>query len=284
MVLVSDSKRPARAEHARLASPAATARGTSPEMPACSRDRILSRTPGRPKLSFGRPTSRSALDSDAAKNGSPGLVASQWPLSTPERIVESQSALSLWHLRPAPPESIPTQPKACLPRPLAAGDAILLHRNQTARQRIATALPQFRPGRSIDNTMPRPGFYLGPTPRLQDFNHLADLRQAPATKPAPEVLPALVMHFASWVTWLEGVIPRTSGRMCGLPPAIVSTNSTGGQDWSFRGSEYRSYSPTPRPPFFTAVWAESRLLNGILGIVSQDTDRQALFEIGPFVV
>jgi hypothetical protein len=89
MVLASDSKRPARAEHAPLVSSAATARGTSPEMPACSRNRILSRTPRRPKLSFGRPTSRSALDSDAAKNGSPGLVASQWPLSTPRESLKA---------------------------------------------------------------------------------------------------------------------------------------------------------------------------------------------------
>jgi hypothetical protein len=73
---------------------------------------------------------------------------------------------------------------------------------------------------------------------------MPDQRHAPATKPAAEVLPALVMHFASWVTWLEGVIPQASGRMCGLPPAIVSASWRDRQFWPFRGSEYRSY-PLP---------------------------------------
>ena len=36
-----------------------------------------------------------------------------------------------------------------------------------ARQRIATALPQFRPDRRMAVAMPRTGFYSGPTPRLQ---------------------------------------------------------------------------------------------------------------------
>ena len=30
-------------------------------------------------------------------------------------------------------------------------------------------------------TMPRPSFYSGPTPRLQRLKHLSDQRQAPAT-------------------------------------------------------------------------------------------------------
>jgi hypothetical protein len=52
------------------------------------------------------------------------------------------------------------------------------------------------------------------------------------------------MSFASWVTWLEGVIPRACDRMCGLPPAIVSANWRDRRNWPFQGSEYRSY-PLP---------------------------------------
>jgi hypothetical protein len=93
------------------------------------------------------------------------------------------------------------------------------------------------------DTMPRPIFYSGPTPRLQRLSRTRP-RYAPATKPATEALPALVMPFASWVTWLEGVIPQASGRMCGLPPAIVSASWPERQNWPFRGSEHRSY-PLP---------------------------------------
>jgi hypothetical protein len=39
-------------------------------------------------------------------------------------------------------------------------------------------------------------FYLSPTPRLQRFKHLPDQGLAPATKPATEVLPALVIRDA----------------------------------------------------------------------------------------
>ena len=116
------------------------------------------------------------------------------------------------------------------------------------RQRAATALPRHRPGSHAVLTTPAPGSYSGPTPRVEHFlvvecryaaaayaaaddrlawtiqKHPPDHRRAPATKPAARLLPALVMHFASWVTWLEGVIPQASGRMCGLPPAIVSAN------------------------------------------------------------
>ena len=105
--------------------------------------------------------------------------------------------------------------------------------------------------------MPRPGFYLSPTPRLQRLTRTRP-RYAPATKPAAEALPALVMPFASWVTWLEGVIPRASGRMGGLPPAIVSASWPNGQNWLFRGSEYRSY-PLPLDhrfsPLLGQIWA-----------------------------
>ena len=71
--------------------------------------------------------------------------------------------------------------------------------------------------------------------------------------------------------------------MSGLPPGIVSAR------WPkaalpFQGAEYRSSSPTPRPTPFTAARSPHGLSNGILGIVSQDTHRQALFDIGPFMV
>jgi hypothetical protein len=83
-------------------------------------------------------------------------------------------------------------------------------------------------------------FYSGPTPGLQRLTP-ARPGQAPATKPAPEVLPALVMPFASWITWLDGVTRQASGRMYGLPPAIVSASWRDRQIWPFRRSEYRSY-------------------------------------------
>jgi len=105
--------------------------------------------------------------------------------------------------------------------------------------------------------MPRSSFYSGPTPRLQRSNHLPDQRQAPATKPAAEALPALVMPFASWVTWLGGVIPQASGRMCGLPPAIVSDSWRNHQDCPFRGSEHRSY-PLPLDHRFSPLYGQTR--------------------------
>lgn len=144
-----------------------------------------------------------------------------------------------------------------------------------AHQRAATALPRLRPGRSMIDVMPRPSFYSGPTPRLQHFDHPSDQRRAPATKPAAEALPALVMPFASWVTWLEGVIPRASGRMGGLPPAIVSASWPDRQIWPFRGSEYRSY-PLPLDHRFSPLLGQIRAPNSVFGIVSQDTHRQAL--------
>ena len=101
--------------------------------------------------------------------------------------------------------------------------------------------------------MLRPGFYSGPTPRLQRFNHPFDQEWAPATKPAAEVLPALVMHFASWVTWLEGVIPQASGRMCGLPPAIVSANWQNARIGHFGGQNTEA-TPYPSITAFCRSW------------------------------
>ena len=93
-------------------------------------------------------------------------------------------------------------------------------------------------------TMPRPNFYSGPTPRVEHFKHPPDHRRAPATKPATQLLPALVMFFASWVTWLEGVIPQASGRMCRLPPAIVSASWQNAKIGHFGGQNTEA---TPYP-------------------------------------
>jgi hypothetical protein len=73
-------------------------------------------------------------------------------------------------------------------------------------------------------TTAKPGFYSGHTPRLQRLNHVPDQRHAPTTKSAAEALPTLVPCSTSQVTWLQGVIPGAIANMCGLPPAIVSTN------------------------------------------------------------
>jgi len=158
--------------------------------------------------------------------GSRSYTPAARPLDRPN----GQSALSSWLLCPAPP---------------------------VAHQRAATALPRLRPGRSMFVAMPGPSFYSGPTPRLQHFDHLSDRGRAPATKPAAEALPALVMPSASWVTWLEGVIPRASGRMGGLPPVIVSASWPDRQIWPFRGSEYRSY-PLPLDHRFSPLLGQIR--------------------------
>ena len=83
------------------------------------------------------------------------------------------------------------------------------------------------------------------------------------------------MHFASWVTWLEGVIPRASDRMCGLPPAIVSTSWQIAKAGHFGGQNTEA---TPYPPItaFRRCMGQNGLPNSVLGSVSQDTHRQAL--------
>ena len=122
--------------------------------------------------------------------------------------------------------------------------------------------------------MPRPSFYSGPTPRLQRLSRTRP-RYAPATKPATEVLPALVMHFASWVTWLEGVIPQASGRMCGLPPAIVSASWQNAKIGHFGGQNTEA-TPYPSITAFRRSLGKYGLPNSVFGSVSPDTHRQAL--------
>jgi hypothetical protein len=123
-------------------------------------------------------------------------------------------------------------------------------------------------------TIPRPSFYSGPTPRLQHLTR-ARPRHAPATKPAAEVLPALVMLFASWVTWLEGVIPQASDRMCELPPAIVSASWQNAKIGYFGGQNTEA-TPYPSITAFRRSLGKYGLPNSVFGSVSQDTNRQAL--------
>lgn len=84
------------------------------------------------------------------------------------------------------------------------------------RLRDATALPHTPPSptrRPRGASVP-----LSTWATLPDFSvflprrHLPDRRQAPANRPAPEVLPALVMPYKIEVTWLAGVIPRANRR------------------------------------------------------------------------
>jgi len=145
----------------------------------------------------------------------------------------------------------------------------------------ATALPRHRPnsvdGRNHGGTR----LLLRPHSQTSAFRgttaifHPCDQTRAPATRPAAEVLPALVMHFASWVTWLEGVIPRASDRMCGLPPAIVSAAGENAGIGHFGGQNTEA-TPYPSITAFHRCWARFRALGSIFGIVSQDTHRQGL--------
>jgi len=124
----------------------------------------------------------------------------------------------------------------------------------------------------VEQTTELLDFYSGHTPRLQRFNHMPDQRHAPGTTPAAEVLPALVMVFANWVTWLAGVGPRTVGRMSGLPPR----HSFGCPTWTtISDGRTQKLRLTHQPGFFT-VALNPRIEHDILGIVSQFTHRQAL--------
>jgi hypothetical protein len=102
-----------------------------------------------------------------------------------------------------------------VPRTSEAGYSRLLARH---RRSVHTARQPFRRGlvpgttRKHTNGIPtalqgyRPApanSYSGHSPRLRGLNHLADHSKAPGTNPAPIVLPALVIGFASWVTSLE---------------------------------------------------------------------------------
>jgi hypothetical protein len=106
-------------------------------------------------------------------------------------------------------------------------------------------LPRHRPEPRPHAMWPRSDFYLGPTPRLQRLTPVRP-RQAPATKPAPEVLPALVMSFEYWVTWLGGVTLRPLAVCPGSRHGIVSTQGLSSPLRDFGGQN------TEAPPYPSA--------------------------------
>ena len=173
------------------------------------------------------------------------------PAARPSDRPNGQSALSFGFSRAA------AMPNRTLPFRRAAESRCSTPRvpgttcsTPTGRDCLAATPPRSVHG----STTPEPGFYSGPTPRLQRLTPTRP-RQAPATKPAAEVLPALVMHFASWVTWLEGVIPQASGRMCGLPPAIVSASWQTAKFGHFGGQNTEA-TPYPSTTAFRRSWGQ----------------------------
>ena len=103
---------------------------------------------------------------------------------------------------------------------------------------------------------PNPASTQAPLPDFSVSN-TCPTRAGTGTKPAAEVLPALVMSFTSWITWLDGVTRRASGRMCGLPPAIVSASWRDRQYLAISGVRTQKLPLTLRPPLFAAPWAKS---------------------------
>jgi hypothetical protein len=63
------------------------------------------------------------------------------------------------------------------------------------------------------------------------------------------------MPFASWVTWLEGVIPQASGRMYGLPPVIVSASWQNAKSGHFGGQNTEA-TPYPSTTAFRRSWGQ----------------------------
>ncbi len=112
---------------------------------------------------------------------------------------------------PAPPVSTARVPSAFPGAPLGA-----CHRSRGSRP---------------------PTLYLGPTPRLEHFNHPADIPGTGEPLPAAQALPALVMPVILMVTWLAGVTPRSrtwlyvrlSGRHSFLPQAEPGGEISGGR-------------------------------------------------------
>ena len=123
---------------------------------------------------------------------------------------------------------------------------------------------------------PNPASTQAPLPDFSVSSTCPTMEQAPATKPAAEALPALVMSFASWVTWLEGVTPLASGRMCGLPPRHSFSQLAASPRLAISGVRTQKLPLTLRSPLFAAPGATTWLPNSVFGSVSQDTHRQAL--------
>ena len=139
--------------------------------------------------------------------------------------------------------------------------------------RVPSAFPDSPP--ELDLRLPSEtysAFYLSPTPRLQRLKHLPDQGQAPATKPAAKVLPALVMSFVHWVTRLSGVSPRAYWPYV-RPPGRHSFHKR--VACNFRGQNIEA-SPYPLAKAFRRDRDTYRLPDYLFGNVSQKTDWQAL--------
>ena len=157
---------------------------------------------------------------------------------------------------PVSPMIRPTKDGTCSQgHPPSSNAGQLFRRGESARhhpsdQRVATALPQNSP--DTDRTFVRSfiDFYLSHTPRLQRLNHVIGQDHAPATKPAAEVLPVLVMLFVVWVTWLVELIPRANRCMSGLPlrHSFASTRRA-----RISGGRTQKLPLTPQRWFFTDV-------------------------------
>ncbi len=83
------------------------------------------------------------------------------------------------------------------------------------------------------------------------------------------------MSFVSWVTWLEGVIPQASDRMCGLPRHSFNQLAHRARTGYFGGQNTEA-TPYPSTTAFRRSGANCWLPNSVFGSVSQDTHRQAL--------
>jgi hypothetical protein len=199
---------------------------------------------------------------------------SSTPAARPLDWPNGQSALSLWlscadkaqaRVQPFPART--TRPRCPSSKKCPAPPV--------ARQRAATALPRLRPGPGMASTMLRPGFYLGPTPRLQRLTR-ARPWHAPATKPAPKVLPALVMPFASWVTWLGGCYASGKWPYVRAPARHSFSQLARPPELAISGVRIQKLRPYPSTTAFRRSWGHSVATNSVFGVVSQDTHRQAL--------
>lgn len=70
-----------------------------------------------------------------------------------------------------------------------------------------------------------PSSYLGLTPTLKHFNHLADYARHRFTTPAALVLPALSALVIPWVTWVRAVTPGHFAVCAAFRHAILSVRN-----------------------------------------------------------
>lgn len=149
-------------------------------------------------------------------------------------------------------------------------------------------------------------FYSRPTPPLRLLNHLVDREllfvaaksspwalprrdtqcSLPDTgfQPAAAVVPALVMRFTVWVTWLSVARPRTEDRVS-APPGAAQFQQVAAQRSSchFRGQNTEA-SPYPSIAVVRHRLGPFSTSGGLFGNVSQTTDRQALSPVGDWAV